>query len=64
VTGDFIDHFAIVSPPESCLERLGALARLGLDKIVVGGRLGLSTDLNAAHSLTLLEQQVLPALQQ
>ena len=64
VTDDFIDHFAIVGPPETCLERLGALARLGLEKVVVGGRLGLSTDLNAARSLSLLEQQVPPALQQ
>lgn len=62
VTDDFIDHFAIVGPPETCLERLGTLARLGLDKIIVGGRLGLSTDPNAARSLTMLEQQVLPVL--
>ncbi len=32
--------------------------------IGIGARLGLSTDLNAARSLTLLEQQVLAALQQ
>ena len=62
LTDDFIDHFAIVGQPEACLERLGALAGLGLDKLIVGGRLALSTDDNAARSLALLEGEVLPAL--
>lgn len=39
VTDDFTDHFAIVGPPETCLERLGALARLGLGKMLSGAAL-------------------------
>ena len=62
LTGDFIDHFAIVGTPEACLERLQGLAALGLDKIVIGGRIALSGNPDAARALELLEQQVLPAL--
>ena len=32
LTPEFIDHFAVVGPPERCLERLTGLAALGLDK--------------------------------
>jgi 5,10-methylenetetrahydromethanopterin reductase len=62
LTDDFIDHFAIVGKPEVCLERLRALAGLGLDKVIIGGRLGTSGDANAARSLALLEQEVMPAI--
>lgn len=62
LTNDFIDHFAIVGTPDQCLEKLHILAGLGLDKIVIGGRLALSQNPNAARAMELLEQQVLPAL--
>ena len=35
---------------------------MGLDKVIIGGRLGTSGDANAARSLALLEQEVMPAL--
>jgi 5,10-methylenetetrahydromethanopterin reductase len=62
LTDDFIDHFAIVGRPEHCVDRLQALAGLGLDKVVIGGRLSLSADPNAAEALALMEQEVLPGL--
>jgi 5,10-methylenetetrahydromethanopterin reductase len=62
LTDDFIDHFAIVGGPQAVIERLTALAALGLDKVIIGGRLGTSGDTNAARSLTMLEQEVMPAM--
>ncbi len=62
LTPEFIDHFAVVGTPDQCIRQLKALAALGLDKLVFGGRLGLSADPNAAKALALLEQEVLPAL--
>ena len=62
LTDSFIDHFAIVGGPEQCLERLRGLAALGLDKVVIGGRIATSGNPDAARALELLEQQVLPAL--
>ena len=62
LTPDFIDHFAVVGTPGECVGRLKALAGLGLDKLVFGGRLGLSSDPNAADALALLEREVLPAV--
>ena len=62
LTPDFIDHFAVVGTPEQCIGKLRALAGLGLDKLVFGGRLGLSADPNAADAMALLEQEVMPAI--
>jgi 5,10-methylenetetrahydromethanopterin reductase len=62
LTPEFIDHFAVVGTPDQCIGRLEALSALGLDKLVFGGRLGLSADPDAAKALALLEQEVLPAL--
>lgn len=45
LTDDFIDRFAIVGPPERCIERLRALASLGLDKVALsGGTRGAAAD--------------------
>ncbi len=62
LTDAFIDHFAIVGGPDECLARLNGLADLGLDKVVIGGRLGHSDNPHAARALELLEGEVLPAL--
>ncbi|HJM93513.1 MAG: LLM class flavin-dependent oxidoreductase [Alphaproteobacteria bacterium] len=62
LTDDFIDHFAIVGGPDAVVERLTALADLGLDKVIIGGRLGTSGNANAARSLTMLEQEVMPEM--
>ena len=62
LTDDFIDHFAVVGTPEQCIARLKALAALGLDKLVFGGRLGLSAEPEAREAIDLLEAQVLPGV--
>lgn len=41
LSDEFVDSYAIVGPPERCIERLGALVDLGLDKLtVVGATIG------------------------
>ncbi|MDP6346111.1 MAG: LLM class flavin-dependent oxidoreductase [Alphaproteobacteria bacterium] len=62
LTADFIDHFAIVGGPGECIERLRALAALGLDKVVIGGRLGSSAHAKSDEAMGLLEREVLPAV--
>jgi hypothetical protein len=37
LTDDFVDRFAIVGPPERCVERLRSLEALGLDKVAISG---------------------------
>jgi 5,10-methylenetetrahydromethanopterin reductase len=61
LTPEFIDHFAVVGTPGQCVARLTSLADLGLDKLVIGGRLGFSADAHGAEALALLEREVLPA---
>jgi 5,10-methylenetetrahydromethanopterin reductase len=45
----FVDRFAIAGSPQQCLDRLGQLAELGLDKIVVSGPTA-GTDREAARA--------------
>ncbi len=62
LTDDFIDRFAIVGPPERCIERLKALAKLGLDKVSIsGGTRGASAE-DAAVNRDLVVKHVLPAM--
>ncbi|GGM10435.1 LLM class flavin-dependent oxidoreductase [Nakamurella endophytica] len=59
---DFVARFAVVGPPERCLERLGALLDLGLDRIVVVAG---SRDANpalVARTTELFAREVLPEL--
>jgi 5,10-methylenetetrahydromethanopterin reductase len=58
----FVDRFAIVGPPDRCIERLQALAALGLDRLVLsageidqGGR-------DREVAATLIAREVLPVL--
>jgi 5,10-methylenetetrahydromethanopterin reductase len=45
LTDDFVDSYAIVGPPEHCIERLRTLQALGLDKfVVVGATVGADPD--------------------
>jgi 5,10-methylenetetrahydromethanopterin reductase len=37
LTPDFVDRFAIIGPPDHCIERLLQLTRLGIDRFVVVG---------------------------
>lgn len=56
----FIDQYAVVGPPNRCIERLRALSNLGLDKVILS--LGWRTNAVGQESRALLEQEVLPAL--
>jgi 5,10-methylenetetrahydromethanopterin reductase len=59
---DFVDRFAVVGPPERVVERLGELARLGLDRFVVTGpTFGADRD-DARFAGRLVVTEVLPAL--
>ncbi|HSI00304.1 MAG TPA: LLM class flavin-dependent oxidoreductase [Reyranella sp.] len=62
LSDDFVDRFAIVGPPERCLERLKSLAALGLDKVAIsGGTRGASAEDAAVHR-ALVTRHVLPAM--
>jgi len=62
LTPEFIDHYAIVGPPERVIERLQALAALGLTKFVLGGSRSTIEAGEAATARRLVETEVLPAM--
>ena len=62
LSDSFVDRFAIVGPPERCLERLGELGALGLDKAVLIGPTAGANREAAAESAALLERHVLGRL--
>jgi 5,10-methylenetetrahydromethanopterin reductase len=62
LTDDFIDRFAIVGPPDRCIERLRGLAALGLDKVAISGGTRGADAGEAATSGQLLAAHVLPGL--
>ena len=62
LTPDFVDSYAIVGAPETCIERIGALNRLGLDKLIfVGATMGTNRE-TASESDALIRDEVLPNL--
>ena len=61
LTPDFIDYFSIVGPPERCVDRLGELASLGLDKVVVAAQFQLGDTPEGVASRELMEAEVVPA---
>lgn len=62
LTDDFVDRFAIVGPPERCIERLRSLEALGLDKVAIsGGARGAAAD-DIAASRQLVAAHVLPGM--
>ena len=62
LTDDFIDRFAIVGRPERCIERLKALAALGLDKVAVSGASRGAAESDIAVGRRLVAAEVLPGL--
>ena len=60
LTPDFIDRYAIVGAPEEVLERIQALADLGLDKLAVAGPVVSARQPEAVEAITLLRERVLP----
>jgi 5,10-methylenetetrahydromethanopterin reductase len=62
LTDDFVDRFAIVGPPDECIERLLALRALGLERFVITGpAFGADRD-DARIAHALVRDEVLPAL--
>ncbi len=62
LTDDFVDRFAIVGPPDRCIERLRSLAALGLDKVAIsGGTRGAPADA-AAVGRQFVTSEVLPGM--
>jgi 5,10-methylenetetrahydromethanopterin reductase len=62
LTDDFVDRFAIVGPPERCIERLRALAALGLDKVAISGATRGAAVEDTAVGRQLVMEHVLPAM--
>jgi 5,10-methylenetetrahydromethanopterin reductase len=62
LTDDFIDRFAIVGPPERCIERLKSLAKLGLDKVAISGAARGAAPDRVSTARELVSLQVLPGL--
>jgi len=61
LTPEFVDRYAIVGPPDRCVERIEALARLGLSKLVIIGPTAGADRAQAARSAALLASEILPA---
>ena len=58
---EFVDRFAIVGPPDTCIGRIKELADLGIEKVVViGPTVGEQTG-EAARASELMAREVLPA---
>ncbi|MCB1691535.1 MAG: LLM class flavin-dependent oxidoreductase [Pseudomonadales bacterium] len=61
LTPEFIDEYAIVGPPGHCIDRIRALAQLGIDKLtVIGPTAGVGAQA-AREAGQLLVTEVLPA---
>ena len=58
---EFIDRFAVVGPPDRCVERLRELAGLGLDKLFLATNFTLRDETGLA-AIALAAKEVLPAL--
>ena len=59
---DFVDRFAVVGPPERCVERLAELAGLGVERFVVTGPTFQADRDDARLAHRLLATEVLTAL--
>jgi len=59
LTDDFVDRFAIVGPPERCIERLKELQALGLDKVAISGATRGAAEADAAVGRKFVAEKVL-----
>jgi 5,10-methylenetetrahydromethanopterin reductase len=64
LTPEFVDRFAVVGPPEQCVDRLRALAELGLERFVITGPSFRADRKHARTAELLLVQEVLPAIRE
>ena len=62
LTDDFVDRFAIVGPPERCIERLKELQALGLDKVAISGATRGAAEADAAVGRKLVVEKVLAGM--
>ena len=66
VPDDFFDRFAAIGPPEVCIQRLRALADLGIERFVISGPASgpsaSSTPEQAERGIRQFEEEVMPAL--
>jgi 5,10-methylenetetrahydromethanopterin reductase len=62
LTDDFVDRFAIIGPPERCIERLNQLKVLGLDKVAISGATRGASEADAAVGRKLVAEKVIPGL--
>ena len=62
LTPAFIDQYAIVGKPAQCIERLQAIAALGIDKVTVIGPATVSARGAAGEAAAMLTEDVLPKL--
>jgi len=59
---EFVDRFAVIGPPEVCVQRLRALGDLGLDRLVITGA-SFRADPEAARTAQqLLEHELVNAI--
>lgn len=62
VPEDFFDRFAVIGPPETCIERLSALIDLGIERFFISGPSTETTPELAEASTQLFAEKVMPAL--
>ena len=62
LTDDFIDRFAIVGPPERCIERLKSLQKLGLDKVAISGGMRGAPEEHIPLGKELVVKEVIPGM--
>ena len=58
---EFVDRFAIVGPPETCIRRIQEVVDLGIDRIVVLGPTVDEVEGEKKRCADLMVQEVLPA---
>lgn len=58
---EFVDQFAIVGPPETCIRRIQEVVNLGIDRIVVMGPTVDAVENENKMCAELLAREVLPA---
>jgi 5,10-methylenetetrahydromethanopterin reductase len=64
LTPEFVDRFAVVGAPETCVARLRELAGLGIERFIVTGASFASRRDDATTSAQLVVNEVLPALRE
>jgi len=62
LTPELSDYFAVLGTPDACIKRLGELADLGLDKLLIAGNFRVTDTAEGVKALALFEDAVLPAL--